>query len=96
MQGGTSTGRTVTDSCEIRAKLPETALLNPYCRVDTGFLTDVTGYATYTIPKVDILVSATFQNRPSRANPLAANYTRTNADVSPSGSAGLSRVGRPT
>ena len=29
VQGGTSTGRLVTDNCEIRAKLPETGALNP-------------------------------------------------------------------
>jgi len=44
-QGGTSTGRTTTDNCEIRAKLPEmpgppglaAAALNPYCHVEPPF-----------------------------------------------------------
>ena len=35
LQGGVSTGRTSTDNCEIRALLPETGALNPFCHVDT-------------------------------------------------------------
>ena len=33
VQGGFSTGQTVTDNCEIRAALPETAAVNPFCHV---------------------------------------------------------------
>ena len=29
---------TTSDSCEVRAKVPETALLDPYCHVVTGYL----------------------------------------------------------
>ena len=38
VQGGFNFGRTTSDSCEIRAKVPETALLDPYCHVVTGYL----------------------------------------------------------
>src|SRR6185295_11526828 len=62
IQGGTSTGRTVTDNCEIRAKLPESGPTNPWCATSTGFLTDIKGFATYTVPKIEVLASATFQS----------------------------------
>ena len=73
LQGGTSTGRTSTDTCEVRAALPETAPTNPYCHVDNPFLTQVKGLASYVIPKIDVSVSTAFQSIPG-AN-LNANYT---------------------
>jgi len=73
LSGGTSTGRTSTDSCDVRAALPETAPTNPYCHVDNPFLTQVKGLASYVIPKLDVSVSSAFQSIPG-AN-LAANYT---------------------
>ena len=88
LQGGTSTGQTVTDNCEVRAALPEIAPLNPYCRVDTGFLTHVRGLAWYTIPKVDVQVGTTFQSQLVFPTGLAANYAVSNAVVAPS-------LGRP-
>lgn len=84
VQGGTSTGQTVTDNCEIRAALPEIAPLNPYCHVATGFLTQVRGLATYTVPRADIQLGAAFQSKLVVANGLAANYSVTNAAVAPS------------
>jgi hypothetical protein len=84
VQGGTSTGQTVTDNCEIRAALPEIAPLNPYCHVATGFLTQARGLATYTIPRADVQIGATFQSKLVVANGLAANYTVTNAAIAPS------------
>ena len=71
-QGGTSTGRRIDDTCEIRAALPETALLNPYCLQEPPFLTDIRGLGSYTIPVIDVQVSGTFQSLPG--DPLAANY----------------------
>jgi hypothetical protein len=82
IQGGTSTGRTTTNSCEIRAKLPETALLNPYCETSTGFLTDLKGFVTYTVPRAEVLLSTTFQS--SMGPQIQANYVATNAVVQPS------------
>jgi hypothetical protein len=99
--GGTSTGQTMTDNCDVRAHLPELAttttatsafgagLLNsavtpvsPYCRVATGFLTQLRGLASYLIPKADVQLSATFQSKPGPM--LAANYAAPNASVAPS------------
>lgn len=41
LQGGSTAGRTSTDSCEIREKLPETAMFNPFCDTSTPWLTQV-------------------------------------------------------
>jgi hypothetical protein len=35
-----------------------------YCHRESGYLTHVKGLATYTIPKVDVLISGTFQSKP--------------------------------
>jgi hypothetical protein len=80
-QGGLNSGKTVTDICDVRAHLPELAaaggvgLTNPYCHVDSGFVTRLTGLGSYTVPKVDVLVSGTF--RSDQGATLAANYTVT-------------------
>jgi len=85
-QGGTSTGRTTTDNCAIRAQLPEATPLNPYCSVVPPFLTQVKALATYTIPRLDVQVSGTAQSLPGAQ--LAANL------AVPTATAALS-LGRP-
>jgi hypothetical protein len=76
--GGFSTGRTSTDNCEVQSALPEvafeslnffspfffTTMPNQYCKRDGIFLTQVKALGGYTIPKVDLLVSGTFQSLP--------------------------------
>jgi hypothetical protein len=80
LQGGTSTGRTVTDNCEILAKLPEMNVTGaPYCHVATNFLTQAKFLGSYTIPRVDVLVSGTFQSLPGPQ--IVANYVASNAEV---------------
>jgi hypothetical protein len=76
-QGGLNTGKNVVDTCAVRASLPETDSLNPYCHNDPGLVTRVTGLGAYTVPKVDVLLSATF--RSDQGNPLQANYVVTSA-----------------
>jgi hypothetical protein len=76
-QGGINSGKTITDVCDVRAHLPELALTNPYCHVDSGMVTRVTGFGSYVIPKIDVLVSGTF--RSDQGAQLAANYTATSA-----------------
>jgi len=78
-QGGSSTGRTITDNCEIRAVLPETGVSNRFCRVENPFLTQFKGLGSYTIPKADVQLSATFQSIPG--SNLAANLTVPSATV---------------
>ena len=85
-QGGTSTGRGVTDNCEIQAQLPEINPVNPFCHVSPPFLTQFRGLGSYIVPRVDVLVSATFQSVPGAQ--LAANWGVPNALVLPS-------LGRP-
>ncbi|MEO8256656.1 MAG: carboxypeptidase regulatory-like domain-containing protein [Acidobacteriota bacterium] len=85
VQGGLSTGRTSTDTCDIVAKSGG----NPsplYCHVDTKFLTQVKMLGSYTLPRVDVQFAATFQSTPGPA--ISANYLATNADVQ-------STLGRP-
>ena len=77
-QGGTSTGQTVTDNCEIRAALPETSPLNPHCHQQSGYLTQFRGLAAYTIPRIDVLVSTVYLDKPGSPGidaSLNANWT---------------------
>jgi hypothetical protein len=96
LQGGLSTGRTVTDNCDVVAKVPEALfgatslaagnanvwLPLEYCHLSSGFLTQFRGLGVYAIPKVDVQVSATFQSR--QGAQLAANFNASNAVVFPS------------
>ena len=68
-QGGTSTGRLVTDNCDVTPKLD-----NPtrrFCRVVAPFATQFKGLTAYTVPKLDVQLSATIQSLPGPS--LAAN-----------------------
>jgi hypothetical protein len=83
-QGGFSTGTQRTNYCGVRAAAPEYTVLgaqsptNPWCNTSTGFVTRYTGLGSYTLPKVDVLVSGTF--RSDAGAPLAANWTITNTN----------------
>ena len=85
-QGGFSTGRSITDNCEIRAKLPETGPLNPYCHTNSGFVSQYKFIGSYVVPRVDVQLSGTFQGLPGPV--LAANFNAPNALIAPS-------LGRP-
>jgi hypothetical protein len=83
VQGGTSTGRRVADNCEVLAQLPESAPLGlPYCNIKEAFRTQVKFLTTYTVPRIDVQVSGTFQSLPGPQ--ILANYVATNAVVAPS------------
>jgi hypothetical protein len=93
LQGGTSTGRTVTDNCEVLAKVPEpaetratsglitTAAIRPleFCHSASSWLTQVKFLSAYTIPRLDVLVSGTVQNLPGPA--ILANFNLTSAQA---------------
>lgn len=79
MQFGSSTGRTTTDNCDIRLALPEVDVTSPLSRCfnQEPWLTTVKGYATYTVPVVDVQVSGTYRNTPGID--VDANFTMNNA-----------------
>jgi hypothetical protein len=80
LQGGMSTGRTLTDNCEILANIPESGPLNiPYCRQLTNFLTQVKFLGSYTVPRVAIQLSGAFQSLPGPQ--VAANRVVTPAQT---------------
>jgi len=99
LQGGASTGRGVRNTCEITGDLPE--LLNVLgtnqqissCDITEKWLTTVRGLATYTVPKIDVLVSAIIRSEVNAAvaasgttvatngASLAANFNMSNAIV---------------
>ena len=68
LQFGTQTGRSSLNSCEADAVIDGTTqttikdLRN--CRDVDPFLTTLRGLASYTVPKVDVLVSATLRSQP--------------------------------
>lgn len=72
IQGGTSTGRGISDTCDVligrfgRPMTPSTATVaasgvvngQPACSATEPWITSVRGLASYTVPRVDVLVSA--------------------------------------
>ena len=78
-QAGSSTGETVTDNCEIRAKLPEISFVESVLPQRPGHHdAERRAPRSYTIPKIDVLLSGTFQSSPGGV--LAANWIIPNAD----------------
>jgi hypothetical protein len=93
LQAGSSTGQTVTDNCEIRAKVPEIDLLDPNCHNAPGITTRATGAATYTIPRIDVLLGATFQSSPGSI--LSADWQITANGAPAQWAAIQQQLGRP-
>ena len=93
--GGTSTGKVENDWCEIRAAVPESFLLNPYCNVASPWQTSLRGLVAYTVPRIDLQLSSVFKDRPNvgteQLGSIAANYTLTAADQA----AAAAQIGRP-
>jgi hypothetical protein len=83
-QGGTSTGRTITDQCDVTPKVDSPS--SRFCRVEPPFLTQFKGLGSYIVPKIDVRVSGTYQSLPGPH--IAANYVAGNAEVIPN-------LGRP-
>jgi|SoiMethySBSTD1v2_1073268.scaffolds.fasta_scaffold25167_6 carboxypeptidase family protein len=76
LQFGTQTGRSIEDTCEMAQLLDSTAapvlLTNNStikdlrnCRDEDPFQTTIRGLASYTIPKVDVLVSGILRSQPA-------------------------------
>ena len=62
LQGGTSTGRTIIDTCATVVKIDSPDPLN--CHNEEPYQTTLRGLASYTLPKIDVLVSATMRSQP--------------------------------
>jgi hypothetical protein len=88
IQGGTSTGRFMSNNCDIVDSIPEAFLSEPgqFCDRTNNFNTQFKMIASYLVPRVDVQLGVTVQNIPGPE--VLANYTATNAVVSPS-------LGRP-
>jgi hypothetical protein len=82
-QGGLSTGSWLKDNCEVAPKLPEIlgAMPMEFCRQDQPFQTQAKGFASYTVPRIDLQVGATWQNIPGPV--IQANYIVPNAAIAP-------------
>jgi hypothetical protein len=74
IQAGTSTGRGVNDTCEIetaRFGAPQVIINGqPTCAFSEPWLTQARGLVSYTVPKVDVLVSTIIRSQPN-AQPAA-------------------------
>jgi hypothetical protein len=79
LQGGVSTGKTLTDNCDVVGKIDNPSTL--YCRVETPFLTQVKLLGSYTLPW-DIQVAGTLQAIPGPQ--ITATAVFTNAQIQPS------------
>jgi hypothetical protein len=81
IQGGSNTGRRTTDKCEILAALPEMDPVGmPFCRNKEDLQTNVKFVTTYTVPRVDVQVSGTYQDLAGRV--ITADFVANNALVS--------------
>jgi hypothetical protein len=115
-QGGTSTGRGVRDNCAVTEKVPElfvtvgSAFANQQvgsCAVTEDWLTSFRGLLSYTLPKIDVLVSAVLRSQanaqPSTINTfvasngasISANYNVSSAILQTSNLARPLAVGLP-
>jgi hypothetical protein len=56
--------------------------VSPYCRTSTGLLPQFRGLSTYTLPRIDLQLSAAFQSKPGAM--LTANYAVPNSAIVPS------------
>jgi hypothetical protein len=89
LRGGTGTGRQVTNDCDVVDDLPEmlhtffgdptrafffAARPREFCEQNNGWRTSVQGLVSYTLPKVDVQISGTFQNLPGAVVQANANY----------------------
>jgi hypothetical protein len=89
IQGGTSTGNVVEDSCGVVTAHPEYYIFSAwggtggfldtflggigqwpqqFCHRESGWKTNVKGLASYTVPKIDVLISGTFRSLPYPGN----------------------------
>jgi hypothetical protein len=107
LQVGSSTGRGVRDYCAVANQLPElyttpgSILVNQQvgqCAVSEDWLTSVRGLASYTVPKIDVLVSGSFRSIPGVApttTSVASNGAALTANYNVSSAFLQQQTGRP-
>ena len=104
VQGGTSTGQQVIDSCAVRDKLPEQVSggassqggipynpVNPFCHVAPGITTRATAAGSYIVPRADVQLAFAYTSSPGV--PLQANWVVTSDIARPSLGRPLSAAG---
>jgi hypothetical protein len=88
-QGGLSTGHQTTDFCDVQdpAKAGNNALVEMLgsnsvasCRMEQNWLPQVKFLGSYTVPKIDVQIGASFQSIPGIE--YSATYAAPNSDVS--------------
>jgi hypothetical protein len=85
--GGLSTGRTTNDTCALKQQIPELGgATDPWCLREEKFQTQYKMLGSYVVPRMDVLVAATFQS--GLGPSLNANFNVPNAVVAQS-------LGRP-
>jgi hypothetical protein len=102
LQGGISSGRRLTDVCDVRAQVPEsgflsitgqaTSIIFPFCRVSEPMQHNVKGYVSYQTPWYGIRVSGTFQSVPGPIINAYNTYAGTAPGLGRDFSAGSSSV----
>jgi hypothetical protein len=78
VQGGTSTGRKIVDTCATVVNIDTPDRRN--CRDEEPYQTTLRGLASYTVPKLDVLVSGTVRAQPP-ARIAGANWNVPNTVV---------------
>jgi hypothetical protein len=80
LSGGTSIGGTMTDNCDVVVKVNNPSARA--CNVPAVYMPNIKALGSYTIRKVDVLVSATFQSIPGFE--ILANWNVPSAVIKPS------------
>jgi hypothetical protein len=75
VQGGTSTGRTITDTCATVVKIDSPDPRG--CHDQEPYQTTLRSLASYTLPKVGVLISATVRSQPGQLLSAAWNVPNT-------------------
>jgi hypothetical protein len=94
LQGGLNLGSRLWDNCELARQFPEMAGLSAleenrasgapplqFCRQKQPLQTQVKGFAAYTVPRLDVQVSGTWQSLPGPE--ILANWDVPNSVVAP-------------
>jgi hypothetical protein len=100
VNGGTSTARTYRDNCYTELDEPHVngregndyrgggiGFARGGCKPNGDFRTNVRGSATYTVPKVDVLVSTVFQYRPGAPRNATVTYAKEQVTWDPASAA---------